>query len=211
MSKCGEPFKQRRIVGWTEKCHMMVATITAFLSDYNRLQTEYAPGPAMNRSHMLVNKMSTAVHGESSEISVLQKMSVNLCTKQNQRRGNLFLPEERPRFMASWSLSPCSLSPWPLSLELTRSASWNAELEPDRGLIHFVVFPINIMYLNSTGTIYLIPSHHAECHCSNQSYQRWKSGDKRFIKAACEQQKKGYKQDVFLHIYLFTRLGLSTM
>lgn len=37
-------------------------------------------------------------------------------------------PAEWPRFVASWSLSPCSLSPWPLSLELTMSASWNAEL-----------------------------------------------------------------------------------
>lgn len=39
------------------------------------------------------------------------------------------LPEDWPRLVASWSLSPCSLSPCPLSLELTMSASWNAELQ----------------------------------------------------------------------------------
>ncbi len=37
-------------------------------------------------------------------------------------------PAVWPRLVASWSLSPCSLSPCPLSLELTISASWNAEL-----------------------------------------------------------------------------------
>lgn len=53
-------------------------------------------------------------------------------TKPGQRWGREPLPEECPRLVTSWSLSPCSLSPWPLSLELTRSASWNAELQTEQ-------------------------------------------------------------------------------
>lgn len=48
--------------------------------------------------------------------------------------SHMCLPAECPRLVASWSLSPCSLSPCPLSFELTMSASWNAELK-SRGKI----------------------------------------------------------------------------
>lgn len=56
-------------------------------------------------------------------------------------------PVEWPRFVASWSLSPCSLSPWPLSLELTMSASWNAELE-ERGTMQ----PVTEVQENETNS-----------------------------------------------------------
>lgn len=62
---------------------------------------------------------SLLIHKESVTVgSVLcQRKMSDLNTAET------YLPEECPRLVASWSLSPCSLSPCPLSLELTRSAS----------------------------------------------------------------------------------------
>lgn len=62
--------------------------------------------------------------------------------------GALVSPVEWPRLVASWSLSPCSLSPWPLSLELTRSASWNAELRTHGHTEHRHTLAASFLFLS---------------------------------------------------------------
>lgn len=124
---------------------------------------------------------------------------------------SLVLPEEWPRLVASWSLSPCSLSPWPLSLELTRSASWNAELQPQTAHNHF--YRTEVKNPLGLSAIFPKPSYHLKhLHSSESLRQNEIKAVNRgevYIRQAHCMQPTGCIYAV-IYIYLLTRLGLST-
>lgn len=126
---------------------------------------------------------------------------------------SLVLPEEWPRLVASWSLSPCSLSPWPLSLELTRSASWNAELQPQTVHNHF--YPKEVKNPLGLSAIFPKPSYHLKHLHSSESLRQNeikavnRGTERVYIRQAHWMQPTECIYAV-IYIYLLTRLGLST-
>lgn len=105
---------------------------------------------------------------------------VTICASHTHTvlQQGLVLPEEWPRLVASWSLSPCSLSPWPLSLELTRSASWNAELQPQTAHNHF--YQTEVRNPLERSVIFPKPSYHLKHLHSREFETKWnKSSEQR--------------------------------
>lgn len=125
---------------------------------------------------------------------------------------SLDLPAEWPRLVASWSLSPCSLSPWPLSLELTRSASWNAELQPQTAHNHFyqteVKNPLGHSAVFPKPPYHLKHLHSRESLRQNEIKKAVNRGDVYIRQARCMQPAECIY--AVIYIYLLTRLGLST-